>query len=175
MDSKALKRKGYTFTTLPSQTMQQSAIHSNYSSGYRQIKTSLLVVILFALMSCQANQATLNGNKNLGVQSTRMVRTELIFGLSLNNGKFISAQEWTDFANQHLSPNFKEGLTIIDASGQWMLTDGSVVKEPSKIVVLFYKPDSNKDQQIRQCIDTYKKLFGQEAVLRSDTYVSVSF
>lgn len=104
-----------------------------------------------------------------------MVRTELIFGLSLNNGKFISTQEWTSFANEHLSPNFKEGLTILDAQGQWMLADGAIVQEPSKMVVLFYLPDENKDPLIRQCIDTYKKMFGQEAVLRSDSFVSVSF
>jgi hypothetical protein len=139
-------------------------------------KSGLIFLLLFfLLMGCQTSQQLVSGNQNLGVQGIRMVRTELIFGLSLNNGKFISAEEWEKFVNETLSPRFKEGLTIIDAQGQWMLADGGIVKEPSKMVVLFYKPTDDKEPLIRECIATYKERFAQEAVLRADYLVSVSF
>lgn len=76
-----------------------------------------------------------------------------------------------------MPPSFKEGLTIIDSDGQWMMQTGEVIKEGSKIVILLYDGGSSAevDESIEQIKETYKKLFNQEAVLRITTAAGVSF
>lgn len=104
------------------------------------------------------------------------VQTTLVFGLSKPGGAVTEA-EWQYFVDSYVTPRYRQGLTIIDTDGQWMMQTGEVIKEDSMIIILLYdaKSQAENDKNIEFIIDTYKKLFQQEAVLRIDTAAGVSF
>jgi hypothetical protein len=101
----------------------------------------------------------------------------LVFGLSKPDGGSVSEEEWTSFVDTYVTPKFKEGLTIVDSDGQWMMESGEVIKEDSKVLILLYDNESSAevDDSIEQIKETYKKLLNQEAVLRITSAAGVSF
>jgi hypothetical protein len=105
------------------------------------------------------------------------VQTLLVFGLSRPDGGTVSEEEWISFVDTYVTPKFKEGLTIVDSDGQWMMESGDVIKEDSKILILLYDNESSAevDDAIEQIKETYKKQFNQEAVLRITSAAGVSF
>lgn len=104
------------------------------------------------------------------------VQTTLVFGLSRSGGAVTEA-EWQYFVDSYVTPRYRQGLTIIDTDGQWMMQTGEVIKEDSMIIILLYDAKSQEEngKNIEFIIGTYKKLFQQEAVLRIDTAAGVSF
>ncbi|MDY7015427.1 MAG: DUF3574 domain-containing protein [Cyanobacteriota bacterium] len=101
------------------------------------------------------------------------IREELYFGLSLPDGNTLSEAQWQQFLREEITPRFREGLTVIDAYGQWLNSSGMLVREPTKIVILIYP--ENRDRAIQEIIDRYKQKFDQESVLRVTSPVRVSF
>ncbi|CFV33267.1 30S ribosomal protein S3 [Yersinia enterocolitica] len=84
-----------------------------------------------------------------------------------------SATEWQSFVDNDVTSRFKDGLTVIDAKGQWLGNDGTVAKENSKALVLIHKAD--KETTIETLRARYKKQFAQESVMRVDAVVCVDF
>src|SRR5690349_9071821 len=101
-------------------------------------------------------------------QST-LLRTELFFGLGRKSTADISEPEWRDFVDHEITPRFPEGLTILDAHGQWRGQDGAVEREPSRVVILLHAPSGDDDTRIEQIRRLYCRRFAQEAVLRTDS------
>lgn len=106
------------------------------------------------------------------VQSPQIFwRTELYFGRDKNDGTQVSDEEWEKFIDEVVTPKFPQGLTVLDAKGQWQNDSGKVIKESSKVLILLYptkfrKSSSRKIEEIRQA---YKKMFNQQSVMRVDT------
>jgi hypothetical protein len=74
-----------------------------------------------------------------------------------------------------VTPRFPDGLTILDADGQWRGKDGSIAREESKVIVLLYPRKNRKamNAKIEEIRAEYKKRFAQEAVMRIDVTKSV--
>ena len=123
---------------------------------------------------CAANLSAPAAVANVPATSETFVKTELYFGLSQTSGP-ISEETWSGFVDQHITPSFSDGLTVLDAKGQWKNQSGQIVKENSKLVILIYKPNHDKDAAIDSIIAAYKKQFQQESVLRVTTAATVSF
>lgn len=104
-----------------------------------------------------------------------LIKDELYFGLEMPRGKRISEPEWELFVKRVLTPRFKEGLTILDADGQYLNSSGILIKEKSKLVILIYENNPIKNKQVEEVISIYKKTFQQESVLRVTSSVKVSF
>jgi len=102
-------------------------------------------------------------------------RDTLYFGRAIPAGGQVSNAQWTAFLDAVVTPAFPKGLTVIDAAGQWRGTSGSVVREPSKLVVLLHPRSSGDDAAIAGIIGTYRQRFGQEAVLQERQSVCVRF
>ena len=102
------------------------------------------------------------------------VRTELFFGTT-RNGQLIEVREWKAFLESHITPAFPDGLTVVDAQGQWKNSKGELITEPSKVVVLIYTPSKEKAAAIKTIIETYKSLCGQESVLEATAPVAANF
>ena len=82
------------------------------------------------------------------------------FGMNTPNG-VVSEAEWQDFLAKVVTPLFPEGLTVIQAQGQWLGNDGTVAKEPTRILEIV-KEDP---EAIKKIASEYKVRFRQEAVL----------
>jgi hypothetical protein len=127
--------------------------------------------VLLVAAGCHKNLASTES----AVSSAAWTRSELFFGQSMPGGAMISAAEWQRFVDEQITPAFSEGLTILDASGQYKTRSGAVSKEPAKIVILVYKNSSEKDAAIRKFIDEYKQRFRQESVLWTSEKVDARF
>lgn len=104
-----------------------------------------------------------------------MTRLELLFGLSIPSGGQVSAREWEEFLAKEVTPRFPEGLTIIDAYGQWRNPTGVITREASKLLLVWYVPDVDSDARVEAIRDAYKARFRQDSVLRVDAAFCVSF
>lgn len=94
-----------------------------------------------------------------------LVKDELYFGRSRTGG-IISQAEFQKFLNAEITPRFPDGLTVIDAYGQFRNRQGIIIKEPTKIVILIYSNSREKRQAIQEIVNFYKSQFQQESVLR---------
>jgi hypothetical protein len=98
-------------------------------------------------------------------------RTELYFGGSLQDGTPITPAEFELFLDKEVTPAFPDGLTWLEAHGQWM---GG--KEDSYLLILLYPfSDRGANREIEEIRRDYKAQFDQQSVLRADSTDKVSF
>jgi len=101
-------------------------------------------------------------------------RTELFFGTAKPDG-VVTEGEFRAFIDHEVTPRFPDGLTVLEAEGQFHGENGVIVKEHSFVLILLYpvedfKASSRKINAIRQ---EYKNQFQQESVLRVDDPLAV--
>ncbi|QYO64089.1 DUF3574 domain-containing protein [Leptolyngbya sp. 7M] len=110
------------------------------------------------------------------IQAPGAVLTEvsLYFGLAKPGG-VISEAEWQAFLAREVTPRFKEGLTVLDAYGQYLDSSGTLIRENTKLVILIYANSPEKEAEIQAIMDTYKQTFQQESVLRTTSLIKAAF
>jgi hypothetical protein len=104
-------------------------------------------------------------------------RTELFFGSLKPNGSNVSEAEFQGFLSNKITPRFPDGLTLLAGLGQFRNSQGVIIKERSRLLILLYPIDQTKasSQKIEQIRKEYNTLFQQESVLRTDELSCVSF
>lgn len=106
-------------------------------------------------------------------------RTELFFGRNKPDGTEITEEEFTAFLDEIITPEFPEGLTVLDGIGQFRDAKGKIIQEKAKVLVLIYssKMRRQNNRKIERIRNAYKKRFQQESVLRVESVlpVKVSF
>ena len=107
--------------------------------------------------------------------SDRFVRYELFMGRSSDSVEVADDTAWEAFLEDTVTPRFPDGLTVLDARGQWRGSEGLVQKERSKILVILAPPDNDSVRLIDEISDEYKRRFSQESVLQAVTDACVSF
>ena len=112
----------------------------------------------------------------VSLAEAKYVRTELYFGLSRKGGSNVSDREFQEFLNEFVTPRFPNGLTIIDARGQWRENDLTITKEPSKVLILVYPRKERRDagRKIEENRAECKRRFSQQSVLRVDQTEGIS-
>ena len=128
-----------------------------------------LVVILALLAGCATPP------QNYCARDERRSISELIYFGTEKPGGVVSAEEWSAFLGEVVTPRFPEGLTTWRAAGQWRANDGSLTREDSHVLNLIHANDRASDASIRAIVAEYKTRFKQEAVLRVQAPVCVSF
>lgn len=89
------------------------------------------------------------------------VTAELLFGRNIGGRLGVSEADWARFLAAEITPRFPDGLTVVDAAGQWR--DGRrTVREPSKVVLLVLKDGGQA--RIEAIVAAYKKRFRQQSV-----------
>lgn len=89
------------------------------------------------------------------------VRTaELFFGAPASG-----EAGWKAFVDEEMTPRFPDGLTVLDAYGQWRRPDGPISREPSKVVMIVLPGRADDRARLDGLIDAYKKRFHQLSVL----------
>jgi hypothetical protein len=107
--------------------------------------------------------------------SAPMARLELLFGMSRHGGEPINDQEWQGFVDQEVTPRFPDGLTVVQAYGQWRNQAGRITQENSRVLMIWYQPKPDSEALIEAIRDAYKARFQQESVMRVDGLSCVSF
>ena len=92
------------------------------------------------------------------------------FGLEKGNGETVSEEEWQSFLADAVTPHFPDGLTVIDARGQWFdTTEGRLYRESTKVLNVLVPADGVEDSvaAVRDISDRYKTQFDQQAVFHT--------
>jgi hypothetical protein len=107
---------------------------------------------------------------------TQMARVELIFGLDIKGGGRISESDWRGFLEREVTPRFPDGLTALDAYGQWRLpNDSRIARLDSKVLIIWYTHSPEAERRIQEIREAYKTRYHQISVMRVDGTDCVSF
>ena len=129
----------------------------------------LAIVLTLSVSACASlSEGRCEGGGQPQVQDT------LYFGNGKPNG-VVSGEEWARFLEATVTPRYPHGLTVIDASGQWMSDKGPLVREASRVLQIVHPDDHADDDLIAAIIAAYKTQFFQESVLRVKVQACVSF
>lgn len=90
---------------------------------------------------------------------------QLFFGRDIGDEVGVSEADFARFVDQELTPRFPDGLTVLDANGQWRGASGVIGREPSKVVILALPKRVGDEDRIEAVRAAYKTRFSQEAVL----------
>lgn len=135
-----------------------------------KIRNLLLISLCIVMFACTPRHTGnfCSGNNQYLLQDTLYFGTE-------KKGGFVTQDEWTDFLDNVITPRFSDGLTVTKASGQWKNGEGKIIKEPSYILTLIHPDEIVYEASVNEIIESYKRRFNQESVLRVKQNVCVSF
>lgn len=133
----------------------------------------LIFNFLLANQTAFANYPHFQTSQNF--LADKFYRTELYFGTDIPDGGKVSAEDWDKFLETEVTPRFPDGFTVLEGYGQYKDESGKIVREASKVLVLFYpkKMRETANLKIEELRANYKKQFKQESVLRLDFTKSV--
>jgi hypothetical protein len=105
-----------------------------------------------------------------------MASAELLFGRNIGNRLGVSDAAFAQFTASEITPRFPDGLTVLDAKGQWRDSErGALVREPSKLVLISFDDAPEKRTALAAIAEAYKQRFRQQSVLTSVRSACVSF
>lgn len=91
---------------------------------------------------------------------------EIYFGRNIGDRVGVSDAAFADFTAREITPRFPQGLTVVDARGQWRDPDrGRVLREPSKVVLITFTDSAEARANLGAIADVYKRTFRQQSVL----------
>lgn len=152
--------------------------------GTLALIASLLSVALGGCGMHPANTATqqtaptLVGDSAHPGQASGWVDTKLYFGLGPADHpeQGISEAKWREFLDKEVTPRFPDGLSVMDVYGQWQ-----GAKEPaperlrSKMLIVDYQDSQANRDKIDAIRAAYKRMTGDQSVLRVTQPADVSF
>lgn len=93
-----------------------------------------------------------------------MLAIGLLFGRGAG-GLIVGEPAWTRFLTREITPRFPDGLTVLDATGQWRSPGGdAIVRERSKVVRIVVPENPPVQDRIDAITEAYKRLFKQQSV-----------
>ena len=121
---------------------------------------------------------TLTGDNAHPGQTSGWVDTKLYFGLGPADSpeKGVSEAKWREFLDKEVTSRFPDGLSVVDVYGQWQgARQTSPERLRSKMLIIDY-PDTQQNRDKVDSIRTaWKKMTGDQSVLRVTQPVDVSF
>jgi hypothetical protein len=117
-----------------------------------------VVASVFATAACASLGATPRG------EAEHIDR--LAFGLGIRDTGFVSDSAWADFIRDVVTPRFPQGFAVYRTEGQWRYDNGTIAKEPGRIIELIHVPDAATEAKVVEIADYFVKRFEQEAVGR---------
>jgi Protein of unknown function (DUF3574) len=152
-----------------------------------RLRAGLLIFILLLAAGCahqpatgspQAVAPTLTGDPAHPGHTAGWVDTKLYFGLGPADdpAKGISESAWRSFLDKEVTTRFPDGLSVIDVFGQWQgKTETTPERIRTKLLIIDY-PDSDENRNKIEAIrSAWKKLTGDQSVMRVTEPADVSF
>jgi hypothetical protein len=150
-----------------------------------KMKSRLLLVavvaISFALHHVLADQpqasAELKGDP-ARPESARWLRCELYFGIGTLDAQDdgVGEMRWRSFLDREVTPRFPDGLTVLDAYGQWRGRPGEQPSRlHSKMLIILCEDTAANRASIDAIRAAYKAATHDKSVLLATERVDVSF
>lgn len=94
-----------------------------------------------------------------------MLTAELLFGRKVGDRLGVSEAAFRRFIDEEVTPRFPDGLTVLDASGQYRDTASSaLIREPSKLLLIALKDEPEGRARLAAVAQAYKSRFHQQSV-----------
>ena len=94
-----------------------------------------------------------------------MQQIELMFGRDVHGRPGVGDAAWTRFLAREITPRFPDGLTVLDAAGQWRdPANGRLARERSRLVIIVTAAEPPADDRIAAIVAAYKQRFRQKSV-----------
>ena len=131
---------------------------------------------LLAASSCvSVSETKAAGLAMACLEGEPMVETMLFLGMARPNG-MVSQAEFNQFIDAEVATRWKEGFTILEASGLWFSEQRHITeREPSRVLVRFHDGNASASADIEAIRNAYIKAFTQDAVLRTDRMACTDF
>ena len=125
-------------------------------------RSALRIVLLLLLLTAQgcASQRCPSGMSPLVIDT-------LYFGTIRTDGGAVTVDEWKQFLDRQITPKFPSGLTWWRSEGQWRNASGVIDREASFVLRIAHPSDAKSDADLKELIESYKRMFSQEAVMRT--------
>jgi len=147
---------------------------------------ALLCAVLLGPPVIAAPQAVTpawHGDHARPAEAVGWVKSELYFGLGDESGEssrqqtdHISDAQWREFLDREITPRFPDGLTVLDAYGQWLFRDTEQLHRlRSKVVVIFHENTAQRRNAIEAIRLAWKQASGHQSVLWAWAPADVSF
>lgn len=121
-----------------------------------------------AISTQQGNDVIRSGCINKD-QGQLLARTELYFGRGKPDGSMVTDDEFRAFLDDIITPRFPNGLTVLSGAGQYRGSSGMITREGAMFVILLYPAgEKHSSAHVDEIRNSYRKMFGQESVLRVD-------
>ena len=121
---------------------------------------------------------TLAGDAAHPGHTSGWVDTKLYFGLGPADHpeQGISEARWRDFLDREVTPRFPDGLSVVDVYGQWQ-GKGQTAPERlrSKLLIIDYLDSQQNRDKVDAIRAAWKKMTGDQSVLRVTEPADVSF
>ena len=99
------------------------------------------------------------------VPQKEMVIADLLFGRNIGGKLGVTEQRWAKFLAAEVTPRFPDGLSVVNAAGQWRdQKTKRIVREPSKLVTVITTADAETQEKIDAIVAAYKRQFRQQSV-----------
>ena len=103
------------------------------------------------------------------------VEYRLFMGRNSGGEEVVTDQAWEVFLRDVITPRFPNGLTVLDAQGQWQLAAGEIERERSKVLIILSPRFDNARERLAEVAIGYKNHFNQGAVIQTTTGTCTSF
>ena len=136
----------------------------------------LFAIPLPGLLATRTAMAAAGGLGRPKSPGESWLRTELYFGTGKPDNTVVTDAQFQAFIDTQVTPRFPDGLTLLSGYGQFRNSQGVIKQEKSFLLILFYPPHIKEATKlIEEIRETYKGMFQQESVLRSDSVNQISF
>lgn len=130
----------------------------------------IAIVALVILAGCARAPACSPGH------DAPMTQATLYFGLGLPGGGEVDAASWQRFVATFVTPAFPDGLTVVDATGQWRdPATRRIIAERSKVMTIAVPASPNLARRLDAVREAYKSAFHQQSVGLTLAPVCASF
>ena len=130
----------------------------------------LLIVLLLAVSCTTAEDAD-----DCREGSDRFAEYQLFMGRDSGGVEVVTDEEWSAFLAEIVTPRFPDGLTVLDANGQWRGSGSEIVRERSKLLVILAPPGDEPLNLINEVKGEYSRRYRQDSVLMTTKDACVSF
>ena len=103
------------------------------------------------------------------------IEYQLFMGRNSGEAEVVTDEAWREFLAEEVTPRFPDGLTVLDANGQWRGDDDEILRERSKVLLILAPPGDDARDNIDEVADAYTSQFRQDSVLISTKETCVTF
>lgn len=105
-----------------------------------------------------------------------MLEVTMFFGRGSTIRFGVSETRWSQFLATEITPRFADGLTVLDATGQWRPPQTTrILRERSKVVVIVAADEPQIHERVAAIAAAYKQRFRQQSVGIATHSVCASF